>query len=88
MTTDRRAASVGLLPGVDVLRAYERSWLKGDVLAGVAVAAYLVPQVMAYAEIAGVPAASGLAAACGSLVCTRCSARRASCPWARSRPPP
>ena len=68
MTTDRRAASVGLLPGVDVLRAYERSWLKGDVLAGVAVAAYLVPQVMAYAEIAGVPAASGLAAACGSLV--------------------
>ena len=66
MTTDRRAASVGLLPGVDVLRAYDRSWLKGDVLAGVAVAAYLVPQVMAYAEIAGVPAASGLAAACGS----------------------
>jgi SulP family sulfate permease len=43
-------------------------WLKGDVLAGVAVAAYLVPQVMTYAEIAGVPAASGLAAACGSLV--------------------
>ena len=34
MTTDRRAASVGLLPGVDVLRAYEREWLRGDVLAG------------------------------------------------------
>jgi sulfate permease, SulP family len=58
-----------LIPhGVAVLRRYERSWLKGDALAGVAVAAYLVPQVMAYAEIAGVPAASGLAAACGALV--------------------
>jgi high affinity sulfate transporter 1 len=56
------------LPGVRVLRGYDRSWLAGDLLAGVAVAAYLVPQVMAYAEIAGLPAASGLAAACGSLL--------------------
>lgn len=55
-------------PGLAVLRGYRRSWLSGDLLAGVAVAAYLVPQVMAYAEIAGLPAASGLAAACGSLV--------------------
>jgi len=50
------------------LRGYRRSWLTGDLLAGVAVAVYLVPQVMAYAEIAGLPPASGLAAACGSLV--------------------
>jgi sulfate permease, SulP family len=55
-------------PGIDVLRHYDRSWLPGDALAGVAVAAYLVPQVMAYAEIAGLPAASGLAAVCGALV--------------------
>ncbi len=58
----------GFLPGIDVLRHYDRAWLPGDALAGVAVAAYLVPQVMAYAEIAGVPAASGLAAVCGALV--------------------
>ena len=58
----------GWLPGVRVLRGYDRSWLRGDLLAGLAVAAYLVPQVMAYAEIAGLPAASGLAAACGSLL--------------------
>ncbi|MHA6783029.1 SulP family inorganic anion transporter [Pseudonocardia saturnea] len=57
-----------LTPGVEVLRGYRREWLTGDLLAGVAVAAYLVPQVMAYAEIAGLPAASGLAAACGSLL--------------------
>lgn len=56
------------LPNLAVLRGYQRPWLAGDLLAGVAVAAYLVPQVMAYAEIAGLPAASGLAAACGSLL--------------------
>jgi SulP family sulfate permease len=49
-----------LLPGVDVLFHYDRSWLRGDLLAGVTVAAYLVPQVMAYAEVAGMPAISGL----------------------------
>lgn len=48
------------LPGVAVLRRYEKSWLRGDLLAGVTVAAYLVPQVMAYADIAGLPAVAGL----------------------------
>ncbi|WP_203567312.1 SulP family inorganic anion transporter [Aestuariimicrobium ganziense] len=47
-------------PGVHVLAHYDRSWLRGDVVAGVTVAAYLVPQVMAYAEIAGLPAVTGL----------------------------
>ena len=36
-----------LLPGVVVMRDYQRGWLKGDVIAGITVAAYLVPQVMA-----------------------------------------
>jgi SulP family sulfate permease len=49
-----------LLPGVAVLRRYDRAWLRGDVLAGVTVAAYLVPQVLAYAEVAGLPAVAGL----------------------------
>ena len=48
------------LPGVDVLLHYQRSWLRGDVVAGVTVAAYLVPQVMAYAAIAGIPPVYGL----------------------------
>jgi hypothetical protein len=42
-----------LLPGPGHLRHYQRSWLRGDVITGVTVAAYLVPQVMAYAEVAG-----------------------------------
>ena len=49
-----------LLPGVAVLLRYERRWLRGDVLGGITVAAYLVPQVLAYAEVAGLPAIAGL----------------------------
>jgi sulfate permease, SulP family len=56
------------LPGIWVLRGYQRTWLRGDLLAGVTVAAYLVPQVMAYAEVAGLPAITGLWAAVGPLI--------------------
>ena len=56
------------LPGIGVLRTYQRRWLRGDILAGVTVSAYLVPQVMAYAEVAGLPAITGLWAAVGPLV--------------------
>jgi sulfate permease, SulP family len=50
------------------LRDYRRSWLRGDLLAGVTVAAYLVPQVMAYATVAGLPPVAGLWAALPALV--------------------
>lgn len=46
-----------------MLRNYDRSWLRGDLLAGVTVAAYLIPQVMAYATVAGLPPVAGLWAA-------------------------
>jgi SulP family sulfate permease len=49
-----------MLPGVAVLRRYDRVWLRGDVLGGITVSAYLVPQVLAYAEVAGLPAVTGL----------------------------
>jgi high affinity sulfate transporter 1 len=45
---------------VVVLAGYRRAWLRGDLLAGVTVAAYLVPQVMAYAGLAGLPPVAGL----------------------------
>src|SRR5512143_355864 len=48
------------VPGLIQLRGYQRCWLGGDVLAGITVAAYLVPQVMAYAELAGLPPVAGL----------------------------
>ncbi|MFG2561843.1 SulP family inorganic anion transporter [Streptomyces sp. NPDC048496] len=49
-----------LVPGLDALLGYRRSWWKGDLLAGMTVAAYLVPQVMAYAGVAGLPPVAGL----------------------------
>ena len=56
-------------PGVAVLCGYRRSWLRGDLIAGVTVAAYLVPQVMAYAGVAGLPPVTGLWAALPPLAC-------------------
>jgi high affinity sulfate transporter 1 len=52
-----------ILPGTEQFLGYERSWLRGDVTAGLTVAAYLVPQVMAYATVAGLPPVVGLWAA-------------------------
>ncbi|MGZ4494066.1 MAG: SulP family inorganic anion transporter [Blastococcus sp.] len=57
-----------LLPGLAVLRGYDRAWLRGDLLAGVTVTAYLVPQVMAYAAVAGLPPVAGLWASLGPLL--------------------
>ena len=57
---DRRDVLRSLAPGLQVLRRYRRRWLRADVFAGVAVAAYLVPQVMAYAAIVDTPPVAGL----------------------------
>jgi hypothetical protein len=45
-----------LTPGLNYLtKRYSRRWLRADSIAGVAVAAYLIPQVMAYSAIVNVP---------------------------------
>lgn len=56
-----------IVPGLAQFKGYESRWLRGDVLAGVTVAAYLVPQVMAYATVAGLPPAAGLWAVIGPM---------------------
>jgi high affinity sulfate transporter 1 len=48
------------LPGVETALGYERSWLWPDLVAGLVLTALLVPQGMAYAELAGLPAVTGL----------------------------
>ena len=47
-------------PGLAQLRRYDRSWIRADLVAGLVLAAILVPQGMAYAELAGLPAVTGL----------------------------
>jgi high affinity sulfate transporter 1 len=48
------------LPGVRTLASYRGSWLRQDVVAGLVLTALLVPQGMAYAQLAGLPAITGL----------------------------
>lgn len=49
-----------VVPGLVALRTYQRRWLRSDLVAGIVLAAILVPQGMAYAELAGLPAVNGL----------------------------
>lgn len=48
------------VPAVGVLRRYPRGALRHDAIAGVVLAALLVPQGMAYAQLAGLPPVTGL----------------------------
>ncbi|HEY8060501.1 MAG TPA: sulfate permease [Acidimicrobiales bacterium] len=59
MSTTRHAVEA-YVPGLRAVRTYERSWLSADVVAGLVLAAILVPQGMAYAELAGLPPVTGL----------------------------
>src|SRR6516162_859487 len=56
------------VPGLAGVRGYRWAWWRGDLLAGITVAAFLVPQVMAYATVAGVPPVAGLWAALPALL--------------------
>ncbi|ACK73875.1 sulfate transporter (plasmid) [Gloeothece citriformis PCC 7424] len=49
-----------LMPGLKRLKSYQKAWVWADVLAGVTVAAYLIPQCMAYGELAGLEPVVGL----------------------------
>ncbi len=58
-----------LIPIVGWIRTYDRRWLRGDLVAGIAVAALIVPKNLGYAGIAGIPLQNGLyAAAAGAIL--------------------
>jgi high affinity sulfate transporter 1 len=58
-----------LVPIVGWVRSYDRHWLRGDLVAGIAVAALIVPKNLGYAAIAGIPVENGLyAAAAGAIL--------------------
>jgi sulfate permease, SulP family len=57
------------VPAARWLPRYERVWLRGDLVAAVAVTALIVPKNLGYAGIAGVPLQNGLyAAAAGAII--------------------
>jgi sulfate permease, SulP family len=58
-----------IVPAIGWLPRYERRRLRGDVTAGIAVTALVVPKNLGYAGIAGVPLQNGLyAAAAGAII--------------------
>ena len=69
-TRDRKHGGLARhVPAVGWLPRYERRWLRGDLAAGVAVTALVVPKNLGYAGIAGVPLQNGLyAAAAGAII--------------------
>src|SRR6476619_3629991 len=48
------------LPGLRQVASYRASWLRSDIVAGIVLTTLLVPQGMAYAELAGLPVITGL----------------------------
>ncbi len=56
------------IPGIRVARTYERHWLLVDLFAGVTIFAMLVPQGIAYAQLAGVTPVAGLYTAIGAIL--------------------
>ena len=49
-----------IVPGIAVLRGYQREWFRHDLVAGLVLTTLLVPQGMAYAGLAGLPPETGL----------------------------
>src|SRR5262249_758578 len=47
-------------PGLENLSSYQARWLRNDIVAGLVLTALLVPQAMAYAELAKLPPITGL----------------------------
>ena len=69
VATEEPTGLARVLPILDWGRRYDRSWLRGDLVAGLAVAALVVPKSLGYAGIAGVPIQHGLyAAAAGTIL--------------------
>ncbi|MEU4691487.1 sulfate permease [Actinoplanes sp. NPDC023714] len=53
-------AAADWVPGLRAVAEYRPAWLPKDVVAGIVLTTLLVPQGMAYAELAGLPAITGL----------------------------
>jgi high affinity sulfate transporter 1 len=60
MSQPNQSAFPRWLPALGWLRTYDRSWLRGDLLAAVTLAAYLLPAGLADASLANLPPEAGL----------------------------
>ncbi|MFG2006255.1 SulP family inorganic anion transporter [Spirillospora sp. NPDC048911] len=60
MTHDSVVSALARVPVFRAVTSYQREWLAKDMVAGVVLTMLLVPQGMAYAELAGLPPITGL----------------------------
>src|SRR5215470_15197164 len=67
-TPARVPALFRLVPGLSLFPNYRRAWLLSDVLAGISVCVVMIPSVIAYAGLMGLPPQHGLYAALVPLV--------------------
>jgi len=74
----RPSPMVHFMPILAWLPNYERTWLRADLIAGLTVVALLIPEGMAYAEIAGVPPKAAFYAAPSAYCYSPFSALRAN----------
>ena len=49
-----------IFPVVKWARSYDKNWLRPDILAGITVVAFTIPEAIAYASLAGLPPEAGL----------------------------
>src|SRR2546429_8123595 len=59
-TAKQRRLLTRYLPILSWLPSYQRSWLRFDLIAGATVWAVVVPEAVAYSQLAGVPPQAGL----------------------------
>ena len=57
-----------LLPVIRWARSYNREWLRPDIIAGITVGAFTIPEAMAYVSLAGLPPEIGLYSAMVALL--------------------
>ncbi|MDP3850448.1 MAG: sulfate permease [Luteolibacter sp.] len=60
MTRSIPSRIAGIIPALAWLRGYQRGWLRPDIIAGITLAAYLMPAAIGDASLAGLPPEAGL----------------------------
>ena len=60
MSRSTSSGIASVIPALDWLRGYRLGWLRGDVVAGITLAAYLMPAAIGDASLAGLPPEAGL----------------------------
>jgi high affinity sulfate transporter 1 len=79
-TAGKKSKLASLVPAIGWLRSYNTGWLRGDVVASITLAAYLVPAALGDASLANLPPQAGLYACLfgGLVFWLFCSSRHTS----------